>query len=269
MTSTEKAQNRFVCALEMNTPDSSSNHDTLSKNAYTIDGKRTIAEGAKESNYGDFLTMPFGNQEQGSNDFSAISSLNTIPKNASYISQFHQTRRLEIGSLKRQILPQRHYTPFIYSQHHTNYGTNITSIFTRRSSNNTIKQGVFIEDTSTSKYNTLANQSPTSNNKPLHECSQCGKQYKHRQCLLKHRWEHHTAWEETRKLCQTKHQQVQMLEAAQLLVDMGAIVDIREDKEAQHLERTASITNLQYPNSSITPQSTSKLKSQREHGSIK
>ena len=54
----------------------------------------------------------------------------------------------------------------------------------------------------------------------LHACDQCGKVYKHRSCLVKHRWEHHTAWEETRRCCTTKHQQVQMLEAAQLLTEL-------------------------------------------------
>ena len=54
----------------------------------------------------------------------------------------------------------------------------------------------------------------------LHACDQCGKVYKHKSCLIKHRWEHHSAWEETKRCCTTKHQQVQMLEAAQLLSEM-------------------------------------------------
>lgn len=54
----------------------------------------------------------------------------------------------------------------------------------------------------------------------LHACDQCGKVYKHRSCLVKHRWEHHSAWEETKRCCTTKHQQVQMLEAAQLLAEL-------------------------------------------------
>ncbi len=52
---------------------------------------------------------------------------------------------------------------------------------------------------------------------PQHVCSECGKMYKHRNCLVKHAWEHHEAWPITRRLCQTKHQQVQMLEAAHIL----------------------------------------------------
>ena len=54
----------------------------------------------------------------------------------------------------------------------------------------------------------------------LHACDQCGKVYKHRSCLVKHSWEHHSAWEETKRCCTTKHQQVQMLEAAQLLTEL-------------------------------------------------
>ena len=54
----------------------------------------------------------------------------------------------------------------------------------------------------------------------LHQCEVCGKIYKHRNCLSKHRWEHHDAWEHTKKVCQTKHQQVQLLEAAQVLAEI-------------------------------------------------
>ena len=54
----------------------------------------------------------------------------------------------------------------------------------------------------------------------FNQCEQCGKVYKHRNCLSKHRWEHHESWELTRKICSTKHQQVQMLEAAQVLLEM-------------------------------------------------
>ena len=54
----------------------------------------------------------------------------------------------------------------------------------------------------------------------LHQCEVCGKVYKHRNCLSKHRWEHHDAWEHTKKVCQTKHQQVQLLEAAQVLAEI-------------------------------------------------
>ena len=53
------------------------------------------------------------------------------------------------------------------------------------------------------------------------KCEKCGKEYKHRNCLLKHRWEHHPTWESTKKACQTKHQQVQLLEAAQILTKIG------------------------------------------------
>jgi hypothetical protein len=33
-------------------------------------------------------------------------------------------------------------------------------------------------------------------------------------------WEHHDSWEHTKKVCQTKHQQVQLLEAAQVLSEI-------------------------------------------------
>ncbi|KAJ2020597.1 hypothetical protein GGI14_000745 [Coemansia sp. S680] len=54
-------------------------------------------------------------------------------------------------------------------------------------------------------------------------CGVCGKRYKHRSCLHKHLWEHHDAWETCLKYNLTKHQQVQMMEAAQVLVDMMSV----------------------------------------------
>ena len=67
-------------------------------------------------------------------------------------------------------------------------------------------------------------------------CEICGKGYKHASCLSKHRyvsgrlwliliemirWEHSPHWSQTSKLLISKHQQVQLLEAAQILVHMN------------------------------------------------
>ncbi|WEW60443.1 hypothetical protein PRK78_005929 [Emydomyces testavorans] len=68
------------------------------------------------------------------------------------------------------------------------------------------------------------------------KCDRCGKGYKHSSCLTKHiancvsgslsltlqdRWEHDPAWAYTSKLLISKHQQVQLLEAATVLVNMN------------------------------------------------
>ncbi|KAJ1559834.1 hypothetical protein HK096_010933 [Nowakowskiella sp. JEL0078] len=52
-------------------------------------------------------------------------------------------------------------------------------------------------------------------------CDQCGKVYKHASCLSKHKWEHTELWRETTHLSLSKHQQVQILEAASILVTLG------------------------------------------------
>ncbi|KAJ5628918.1 hypothetical protein N7490_011146 [Penicillium lividum] len=52
-------------------------------------------------------------------------------------------------------------------------------------------------------------------------CDRCGKGYKHGSCLSKHMWEHDPAWAVTSKLLISKHQQVQLLEAATVLVTMN------------------------------------------------
>ncbi|PVZ96480.1 hypothetical protein BB558_007633 [Smittium angustum] len=52
------------------------------------------------------------------------------------------------------------------------------------------------------------------------QCGVCGKKYKHRSSLYKHLWEHHESWETCLKYNLSKHQQVKMMEAAQVLVNM-------------------------------------------------
>ncbi|KAG1145071.1 hypothetical protein G6F38_005906 [Rhizopus arrhizus] len=53
-----------------------------------------------------------------------------------------------------------------------------------------------------------------------YRCTDCGKVYKHPNCLSKHQWEHSEQWEYTSKFLLTKHQQVQMLEAANILMNL-------------------------------------------------
>ncbi|RSL98088.1 hypothetical protein CDV31_012734 [Fusarium ambrosium] len=55
-------------------------------------------------------------------------------------------------------------------------------------------------------------------------CDKCGKGYKHSSCLTKHLWEHTPEWSYTSKLLISKHQQVQLLEAASVLVAMNGNV---------------------------------------------
>ncbi|CUM67876.1 uncharacterized protein PRCAT00005587001 [Priceomyces carsonii] len=53
------------------------------------------------------------------------------------------------------------------------------------------------------------------------KCEACGKGYKHISSLAKHLWEHTPEWNVTKKLLISKHQQVQLLEAASILVGMN------------------------------------------------
>ncbi|KAI8888052.1 hypothetical protein K501DRAFT_330097 [Backusella circina FSU 941] len=57
-----------------------------------------------------------------------------------------------------------------------------------------------------------------SDKKTTYQCMECGKTYKHRNCLTKHVWEHSEEWELASSFLLTKHQQVQMLEAAAILM---------------------------------------------------
>ncbi|EPE10276.1 zinc c2h2 finger domain containing protein [Ophiostoma piceae UAMH 11346] len=62
-------------------------------------------------------------------------------------------------------------------------------------------------------------------------CRKCGKSYKHSSCLNKHLWEHTPEWALTSRLLISKHQQVQLLEAASVLVTMNVKPDGQSDSE--------------------------------------
>eukprot|EP00123_Amoebidium_parasiticum_P003290 comp14582_c0_seq1/m.10849 comp14582_c0_seq1/g.10849 ORF comp14582_c0_seq1/g.10849 comp14582_c0_seq1/m.10849 type:complete len:184 (-) comp14582_c0_seq1:137-688(-) len=66
----------------------------------------------------------------------------------------------------------------------------------------------------------VLNVDPTIKEELLHRCVTCGKVYKHESCLLKHNWEHTEYWELAKQHCASKHQSVQLLEAARILVKM-------------------------------------------------
>ncbi|KAI9929287.1 hypothetical protein ASPWEDRAFT_168873 [Aspergillus wentii DTO 134E9] len=71
-------------------------------------------------------------------------------------------------------------------------------------------------------------------------CERCGKGYKHGSCLSKHMWEHDPAWTITSKLLISKHQQVQLLEAASVLVTMNHDGPSGEGHEAESELSSAS-----------------------------
>ncbi|KAL3468445.1 hypothetical protein BJX64DRAFT_5637 [Aspergillus heterothallicus] len=84
--------------------------------------------------------------------------------------------------------------------------------------------------------------------RPELRCDRCGKGYKHGSCLSKHMWEHDPAWAITSKLLISKHQQVQLLEAASVLVTMN--VD----------DPTAELAEVESETSSASPDASSELR---------
>ncbi|CEL02793.1 hypothetical protein ASPCAL03956 [Aspergillus calidoustus] len=76
--------------------------------------------------------------------------------------------------------------------------------------------------------------------RPELRCDRCGKGYKHGSCLSKHMWEHDPAWAITSKLLISKHQQVQLLEAASVLVTMNVDDPTAESAEAESETSSAS-----------------------------
>ncbi|KAF8702328.1 hypothetical protein AX14_014432 [Amanita brunnescens Koide BX004] len=63
-----------------------------------------------------------------------------------------------------------------------------------------------------------------------HKCESCSKIYRHPSCLIKHRWEHTPHWREASKYVLSKHQQVQLLEAAAILSHLSPSSSLPEDR---------------------------------------
>ena len=79
------------------------------------------------------------------------------------------------------------------------------------------------------------------------KCEACGKGYKHISSLAKHLWEHTPEWNVTKKLLMSKHQQVQLLEAASILVGMN------EDQAQSRRNSLIQEENLHPPDPKFTP----------------
>lgn len=76
-------------------------------------------------------------------------------------------------------------------------------------------------------------------------CEACGKGYKHVSLLAKHLWEHTPQWDMTKKLLMTKHQQVQMLEAASILYGMNEGEELASSsRRPSSFSRRASMDTL-------------------------
>ena len=70
--------------------------------------------------------------------------------------------------------------------------------------------------TSSFKLKTTKKRSPTLKD-ITYDCKHCGKIYKHKNCLMKHEWEHCPEWQIMCSSDLTKHSQVKIMEAAHIL----------------------------------------------------
>lgn len=70
------------------------------------------------------------------------------------------------------------------------------------------------------------------------KCEACGKGYRHITSLAKHLWEHTPEWQKTKKFSISKHQQVQLLEAASILCGLNDLSHSKVVIRRQKLEST-------------------------------
>ncbi|WVF67600.1 hypothetical protein IAT40_002358 [Kwoniella sp. CBS 6097] len=117
------------------------------------------------------------------------------------------------------------------------------------------------------------------------KCETCSKEYRHPSCLVKHRWEHSPHWKEPTALSMSKHQQVQMLEAAAILAHLDPTANpgrslpndkslwpaiLASDKAARSSPRSARDPSLMRspPSSVIAPLTPSSLREPLSLGSV-
>ncbi|WVQ95176.1 hypothetical protein IAU59_002270 [Kwoniella sp. CBS 9459] len=117
------------------------------------------------------------------------------------------------------------------------------------------------------------------------KCETCSKEYRHPSCLVKHRWEHSPHWKEPTALSMSKHQQVQMLEAAAILAHLDPTANsgrslptdkslwpaiLGADKAARLSPRSARDLSLMRspPSSVIAPLTPSSLRDPLSLGSV-
>ncbi|EGV64019.1 hypothetical protein PSN45_003902 [Yamadazyma tenuis] len=146
-------------------------------------------------------------------------------------TQFNYNRRSSASS--PYTIPAKHHHQYgtgvpHYSQHHRSFSQGHQTRPVFRPDN-----GEAIEDTTdeaamSSSVPTLSrefvarriSEGESGRLKEELKCEACGKGYKHISSLAKHLWEHTPEWNVTKKLLISKHQQVQLLEAASILVGM-------------------------------------------------
>lgn len=84
------------------------------------------------------------------------------------------------------------------------------------------------------------------------KCEACGKGYKHITSLAKHLWEHTPEWQRTKKLSISKHQQVQLLEAASILCSMNEKKGLIDDSNYSRSASYSSSPPLQGRKNSVS-----------------
>ncbi|KAF9981610.1 hypothetical protein BGZ75_007029 [Mortierella antarctica] len=90
------------------------------------------------------------------------------------------------------------------------------------------------------------------------KCPDCGKVYKHATSLMKHRWEHSGYWKPAAKFLLSKHQQVQLMEAAAILLGMDETRDPDRDPIVCMFSKQRGVLASGTSTSAASPSSSSK-----------
>ncbi|KAF9925467.1 hypothetical protein FBU30_004747 [Linnemannia zychae] len=90
------------------------------------------------------------------------------------------------------------------------------------------------------------------------KCPDCGKVYKHAASLQKHRWEHSIYWKPAAKFLLSKHQQVQLMEAAAILLGMDESRQSDKDPIVRMMSRQRGSSAAGTAISSVSPATSTK-----------
>lgn len=147
------------------------------------------------------------------------------------------------SSVYHYLIPQKSAAKFPHQHHHHHHHHQLQHQHQHHLPHQPSKLSSSVPTFSRGFVSRRTSEGETGRLKELLNCEACGKGYKHISSLAKHLWEHTPEWNMTKKLLLSKHQQVQLLEAASILVGMN------DPEETDHFTSSPTPESLQFSTS--------------------